>query len=197
MTLVPIIYTCLLIFSSFLLFVFIISYVSYKAKAVVRSSHNVKPISKHQLAFAAYTIPINYRTVEPVVKQRQSSLPTTINNNFPAKDHITQNIVTRNTEWQNIDQDDYNTRSNPAEKYYKNKRSIDYDSNTTDRFIEQRRFESMNETKNIKTMEERNNYEDLPKHESNLAEMNLLNYYSDNNDYEMVALSASRIRKAI
>ncbi|GEM_PF-5020904 len=197
MTLVPIIYTCLLIFSSFLLFVFIISYISYKAKAVVRSSHNVKPISKNQLTFAAYTIPINYRTVEPVVKQRQSNLPTTISNNLPAKNHITQNIVTRNTERQNIDQGDYNIRSSPAEKYYKNKRSVVNNSNTADRFIEQRRFESINETRNIKTTEERNNYEDFPKHESNLAEMNLLNYYSDNNEYDMVALSASRIRKAI
>ena len=55
----------------------------------------------------------------------------------------------------------------------------------------------MNQNEKFRTMVERKSYiEDLPKHGPNLAEMNLLNYYSDNNEFGMVTLSASRISKA-
>lgn len=197
MTLVPIIYTCLLIFSSFLLFVFVISYISYKAKASVRSSKSIKPITEHRFAMAGYTIPIDYRVANPSSMPRQSSRPRTIRNNSSTKKHITQNIAVRRTE--NEYQDGYNLRLNQTEKYDNmKKRSVANTSSTANQFVEAQRFEKMKQRENSRTFEERTNYkENLPKHNPNLAEMNLLNYYSDNNENDMVTLSASQYSKVI
>jgi len=199
MTLVPIIYTSLLIFSAFLLFVLIVSYISYKAKARSKLPRSVEPILYRRLAFPGNTLPINNRVGKPVVKQIQSSLPITINNNFSTKKHFTQDVGTRRAERNNLNpREDFMRLNQPEKNYNTNKSSTVNPRNKTTQFIERRRLEIMNQNENFRTIEERKNYkEDLPKHGPNLAEMNLLKYYSDNNEFEMVTLSASRINRVI
>ena len=108
-------------------------------------------------------------------------------------------METRRTEIQKLNPRENFVRSNQPDKNYNTNKSTTVNpSNKTTQFIERRRHEIMNQNENFRTNEERISYkEDLPKHGPNLAEMNLLNYYSDNNEFEMVALSASRINRAI
>ena len=199
MTLVPIIYTSLLIFFAFLLFVLTISYLSYKAKSKSKSSHFTEPITNRRLVLAGNTLPINNRVGKPVVKQIQASLPITLNNNFPTNKHFTQSTETRRTKRQNLNQSEDSMRSNESDKHYNTNRSTSENPrNKTTQLIKRRRHEIMNQNENFRTVEKRISYkEDLPKHGPNLAEINLLNYYSDNNEFEMVTLSASRINRAI
>lgn len=199
MTLLPIIYTSLLIFSTFLLFVLSISYIAYKAKARGKLPRSLEPILNRRLALAVNTSPVNNYVRKPFVKQRQSNLPITINNNFSTKKHFTQDVGTRRTERHNLNpNEDFMRLNQPEKNYNTNKSSTVNPRNKTTQFTERRRLEIMNQNENFRTIEERKSYkEDLPKQGPNLAEMNLLNYYSDNNEYEMVTLSASRISKAI
>lgn len=198
MTLLPIIYTSLLIFSTFLLFVVSVSYITYKAKARGKLPRSVEPILTRRLALAGNTLPINKNVSEPVVKLIQSNLPIT-NNNFSTKKHFSQDVGTRRTERHNLNpREDFMRLNQPDKKYNTNNSSTINPRNKTTQFIERRRHEIMNRNENFRTIEERKSYkEDLPKHGPNLAEMNLLNYYSDNSEYEMVTLSASRVSKAI
>lgn len=199
MTLVPIIYTSLFIFFAFLLFVLIVSYISYKAKSRGKLPRSAEPIPNRRLALAGNTLPINNRVGKPIVKQIQSSRPITINNNFSTKKHFTQDVGTRRTEKHKLNPREDFMRLNQHEKNYNTNKSLTVNPrNKTTQFIEGRRFEIMNQNENFRTIEERKSYkEDLPKQGPNLAEMNLLNYYSDNNEFEMVTLSASRINRAI
>lgn len=199
MTLVPIIYTSLLIFSSFFLFVLTVSYISYKAKVRGKLPRSIEPIPNRSLALAGNTLQINNYTRKPIVKQIQTGLPITINNNFSAKKHLTQGVENSKTERQKLYSHEYFTRTNEQNKDLKtNKTSTVNQRNKTTQIIERRRLEIMNQNENFRTAGTRRNYkEGLPKDGPNLAEMNVLNYYSDNNEYDMVTLSASRIGKAI
>lgn len=199
MTLVPIIYTSLLIFSTFLLFAIIVSYISYRAKSRSKLPRSIEPRPNHRLVLASNTIPINNYVKNSITKQMQTSLPITINNNFSAKKHFTQSVGNSNTERQKSYSHEYFKKINEQNKVAKTDKSstVNQRSKTT-QIIERRRLEIMNQNENFRTIGERRSYkEDLPKQGPNLAEMNVLNYYSDNNEYDMVTLSASRAGNSI
>jgi len=198
MTLVPIIYTSLLIFFALLLFVLFVSYISYKTKARGKVSRSVEPMPIRRLALAGNTLQINNSAGKIVARQMQTTQPITIDNNFSHKKHFTQNVETRRTERHKINTREDFVRSNQHDKNYNTNKSYTFNhGNKSTQFVEPRRLEIMNQNEKFRTMVERKSYiEDLPKHGPNLAEMNLLNYYSDNNEFGMVTLSASRISKA-
>jgi len=198
MTLVPIIYTSLLIFTSFLLFAIIVSYISYRAKARSKLPHSIEHIPIRRLVLASNTLQINNSVRRPITKQIQTGLPITINNNFPAKKHFTQNLENSKTDRHKLYSREYFTRINEQNKDIKAHKTYANQRTKNTQIIETRRLEIMNQNENFRTIGERRDYrEDLPKQGPNLAEMNVLNYYSDNNEYDMVTLSASRAGKAI
>ncbi len=198
MTLVPIIYTSLLIFSSFLLLAIIVSYISYRAKARGKLPRSIEPIPTRRLVLATNTLPIDNYVRKPIAKQMQTGLPITINNNFSGKKHFTQGVENSKTARQKLYPHEYLTRINEQNKNLKANKTSPNQRNKTTQIIERRRLEIMNQNENFRTIGEGRNYrEDLPKLGPNLAEMNVLNYYSDNNEYDMVTLSASRVGKAI
>ena len=199
MTLVPIIYTSLMIFFSFLLFVLIVSYLSYKAKGRNKFPRFVESLPNRQLVLAGNTFQLNKRVEKPITIKAQSSLPKTSNNSFGTKKQFTQNVITRRTERQNINPREDFKRLDQSNKDYSTSKSITVNhQNKSTQFIERRRHEIMNQNENFNTIDERKSYQEgLPKHGPNLADINLLNYYSDNSDFEMVTLSASRINRAI
>ena len=195
MTLVPIIYTSLLIFSAILLFVLLVSYISYKTKARGKVSRSAEQIPIRRLVLAGNTLQIHNRAGKTVAGQMQSARRRQCMPPAAAKKHFTQNVENRRTERHNLNTREDFVRSNQSDKNYNTNKSYTVNKgNKATQFVEQqRRLEIMNQNEKFRTMVERRSYnEDLPKHGPNLAEMNLLNYYSDNNEFEMVTLSASR-----
>jgi len=199
MTLVPIIYTSLLIFTTLLLLAIVVSYVSYRAKSRSKLPRSIEPIPNHRLVLASNTLPINNYVRNSITKQMQTGLPITINNNFSTKKHSIKGVENSKTDRQKLYSHEYFRRINEQDKDLKtNTASTSSQRNKTTQIIERRRLEIMNQNENFRTTGERRIYrEDLPKQGPNLAEMNVLNYYSDNNEYDMVTLSASRVGNAI
>lgn len=173
MTLVPIIYTSLLIFSAILLFVLIVSYISFKAKGgdkraleVKRKTVQIQPsYVSHQSAPV-----VNYKAA-PIIQQKTTQL------NYSSKSNPVQSSVKVNQE---------QLLSNKFEQKY-------FDRN------ENRKANSITREDRISILNSPISYSYkskplIPKHtekiSNRLPDLNMLHYYSDNTGSDFITLSA-------
>jgi hypothetical protein len=201
MTLVPIIYTSLMIFSALFFVVLLISYISYKAKtrgklpkreadfirfspapvvqpAYVRSNNQVRSLAQNQPVIRTAVSPVQ-KTAGPVQKKVYE-----------------QNINARN----NVKVE----RSYTREQYLKAQKNNSQMQNThgteypREKKQFQTRIEIMNESEKFRTTQTAYN-PPAPKSKKNtgLNEMNILSYYSDSDNTQMVSLNATQVRQAI
>jgi len=178
MTLVPIIYTSLLIFSAILLFVIIVSYISFKAKGGNNKPFNSQKhtrINQVQMKPAYVNIPstsgIGYASAA-VVHQRTSKIQATpIYNNRPVQSaaalhnerNVSNNFVQRERERNN---------NQNVKKFTREERIsiVNTPSNYSQPVLQSK-------------VQTRTNTHKLP-------DLNLLNYYSDKNGTDFITLSA-------
>lgn len=174
MTLVPIIYTSLLIFSALLLFVIIVSYISFKAKGRNGKSFEIKSQAKPnhvQMKHAHINIPsklnAGYRAA-PVVQQRTTQIQYTYKH-VPSSSaqHGKQNA-------NNIDQ--MHSFKNSGQK--------------ANRLTRDERLSIVNAPINYNTQHIQQNPQQQRIASHRLPDLNILNYYSDKSGSEFITLSA-------
>lgn len=183
MTLLPIIYTSLLIFSAFLLFVIMISYASYKMKGgrnQVKRFDRLEP----QLQPIVNTVPVrriaSVQVTQTVYPQKYPLIlkknDDRINNQY--RNRGTKRIVPEN---QHVNQ----------ERLTKNISSNRLSYEKSARSESQSRIEIMNTSERYN---QSSYYQQSPvrqpKSAQSLTDVNLLNYYSDRNDTGFVSLTA-------
>jgi hypothetical protein len=161
MTLVPIIYTSLLIFSAVLVFVILVSYISYKAKGGNKRTHLATVPISHQHSVHVQHAPIIIRKERPI---------------------ISGNVEPRNFSHQN------NYSKQVGKKHIEDKKISQYpDDGSSRRQLRQTREDRiaiMNNTVVQKApVSER-------KTSIQLNDANLLNYYSDIPNSEFLTLTA-------
>lgn len=172
MTLVPIIYTSLLIFSAILVFVILVSYISFKAR-----SSGKKPVAAQSVKHSMVVKPAilqNYHTPVPVfVPVEKSSRPVYLEPTSNQKKQIVLNIDRTQLERQR------SFENSSGRKVSQNR----------PRVTREDRIAIMNETNQFRV----SNYGSrvaLEKSQQKLPDMNLLNYYSDRSDSEFISLTA-------
>jgi hypothetical protein len=199
MTLVPIIYTSLLIFTALLFIVILFSYLSYKAKSRGK-------LPKREVDFIRYSpVPV----VQPVYVKS--------NNQVHRQVQVQPVIQTAKRPVQNKAQEQYqNPRDNSrnerresgSQGQYLNTQNIE-DKNQRPRSLTenrekmrfQTRIEIMNESEKFRNTKVRNNPPEpalkRASRSTGLSELNVLNYYSDVENTDLVSLNASHARQAM
>lgn len=197
MSLVPIIYTSLLIFSAFLLFVIIISYISYKTKSGDRiPAHLRNHIDPLGNRLVLSSMPVNnYNVGKPI--SIQSSLPVlsairssnAANAHYSYENYIssvnsTQRRSSRSKTYLEEFQDKNNTRT------YKRKSTKS--ASVSDR------LEIMNNSERFKTQVRETDSGNIKAHHyTNHSDVNLFNFYSDRSDLDFVALSTPKVNRSL
>lgn len=177
MTLVPIIYTSLLIFSAILLFVLIVSYISFKAKGGDRRSIEVKRqvlqnTVQMQPAYVNIqsTPVVNYRTAQ-MVKQKTTQIKNSNNSNpMPSSVRASQEQYRPN---------------NFEQKYFdrnENKRAS--------RITREDRISILNSPISYSYKSTPHISQHTEKVSNRLPDLNILHYYSDNTGSDFITLSA-------
>ena len=206
MSLVPIIYTSLLIFSAFLLFVIIVSYISYKAKAGERIPVHVRYADPLGNRIIAQPIPVNnYGTFKQIPMQNSLSVKPAIqysnqmreqnsNNNYSNAVHAMQHSLKKDTQFvkenRDVLQDENYIHSSNRESYPQKK--------VTKSVPMSNRLEILNRSANFKTSVLENDISTKRVHRyTNNGDVNLLNFYSDRADLDSAAFSTPRISRAI
>lgn len=202
MTLVPIIYTSLLILSAFLFFVVIVSYISYKTKSRDRVPAHLRHLNPLDSQLAIQPIATNnFRGVHldqiKTAPYIQSKIQTPNQIKIErANDNYIKAVETmkRRSEENNVYQEDnviemrpgINRKGNHPAKRIENPQPV---SN---------RLEIMNHSDRFKT---RVLDSDYPKKSdirySDHGDVNLFTFYSDRSDLDFVALSTPHINRAI
>jgi len=192
MALVPIIYTSLLIFSSLLLFVIIVSYISYKAKD--KNPPYIKSnVTEQYSEFKPANLNFNNLPAKPASIQYSQSINYPVIN--PEEDQERGNF---NKPIQNISRNDktYASHSQPIRRNVKveayNKFQEVKGMNQKPTFSRSR-IKIMNDSGQFGTTPvetEFDNSHNSVSSENNLSEINLFNYYSDRQDLGLVMLSA-------
>jgi len=199
MTLLPIIYISVLIFTSFMLFVIIISYISFKTKQ--RSNYD-----KSQGTIPAYP---NSIILKPAITFNQPIKPvhigfspkaqkiSSVNTNV-IRDNLTKGMtrpLNMKTSLQQRKEKVVNNESrqliSQQERFEEKKLKSNYSLKA--------RLEIMNQTQISKRSKE-NVYDEniiIQKNMTGINEANLFNYYSDNSEFDFVALSANNISRAV
>lgn len=206
MSLVPIIYTSLLIFSAFLLFVIIVSYISYKAKAGERIPAHMRYADPLGNRIIAQPIPVsNYGTfkqipvqnsipAKPAIKYSNPRQEQNSNNNYSNAVQTIQHSVKRATQLITENrgdlQNEKNIHSSNRESY--SQKRVTKSAPMSDR------LEILNRSANFKTSvsENDNSTVKVRRYTSN-GDVNLLNFYSDRVDMDSAAFSTPRISRAI
>jgi len=195
MALVPIIYTSLLIFSSLLLFVIGVSYISFKTKDKYTGPVELKEIRQNSFAVRPANVNFNNLSVKPATVQYRQSI------NYPvAKPEEDQIRVNFRKSLPSISQNDVvnDFQSQPikrnlkVEAYDKFQEAKRINQNPT---FSRNRIEIMNNSAQFNTASLESGFENFHssfRSGSNLSEKNLLNYYSDREDSDLIMLSAQR-----
>ena len=202
MTLVPIIYTSLLILSAFLFFVVIVSYISYKAKSRDRVPAHLKHLNPLDRQLA----------IQPIATNNFSSAQAQIK----TEHYIHSKIQTLNQIKVERGDDNYikavetmKRRGEENNRYQednvKEMRSIiNRKENRPTKRIENlqqpvsNRLEIMNHSDKFKTQVKDFEYQNKSNiRYSNHGDVNLFTFYSDRSDLDFVALSTPQINRAI
>jgi len=193
MTLLPIIYTSVLIFSAFMIFVISLSYIIYKAKAKDRVPVYLKHLDPlgNRLAVQSYSMN------NSVIKQTSSSV------SLPPQKKIVPlspvKMKSRNDEYTQavnvMNKEKFSRQRN--EQVNQNENSIRKSSNKLKPISA--RIEVMNNSERYKTKVtiEENKKVTSQNSYTNHGDVNLLTFYSDKSDLDLVSLSAPRASKAI
>ncbi|MCX6171157.1 MAG: hypothetical protein NTX65_17625 [Ignavibacteriales bacterium] len=194
MSLLPIIYTSILIFTAFMLFVIFLSYVIYKAK----SKNNVPVYLKH-------VDPLGNRLVpQPILINSNAIRQTIIAGSIPQRNKAIQlsaeRIRNRQDEYtravQSIQNEKVSRRKN--EQTQRNDNSARELINYKPKPISAR-IEVMNNSERYKTKFTNEEIKRTlsPNHYTNHGDVNLLTFYSDKSDLDLVTLSTPQATKAI
>jgi len=204
MSLVPIIYTSLLIFSAFMLFVIIISYISYKTKNrshVPSYARNYDPLGKGVVVQPA--LANNYRIDRQVAFQYVMPNQT---NSYPPKIAVKQNSEDNYSRTiQEIKQKNHDSKirhKRNADTFNNSKRSREsYPATRTYKTGPTlNRLEIMNESEKFKTSsyESNENYSAKQnKRSASHGDINVLSFYSDRSDFDSSAFSIPKIQRAV
>ena len=193
MTLLPIIYTSVLIFSAFMLFVIFLSYIIYKAKSKDR-------------------VPVYLRNFDPL-GNRLAVQPLLMNNNVIRQNSVTASIPSQKkviyldpVKMKNR-QEDYNqaVQVMQREKSFRqrNEQVIQNENSIRKTNYKSKpistRIEVMNHSEKYKTkfINEESKRITAPNHYTDHGDVNLLTFYSDLSDLDFVSLSTPRANKAI
>ncbi|MEW6653934.1 MAG: hypothetical protein AB1394_10760 [Bacteroidota bacterium] len=170
MTLVPIIYTSLLIFSAILLFVVIVSYISFKAKGKTKKSielkSQVRPINVQIKPVPSKPV-VGGREAQ-VVRQRTSQIQYT---NYNYKEQASSSRVQQEKRVANNTEPLYSSRNSNQKKL---------------RLTRDERLSIVNAP--INYSQQNQPQQRIASHR--LPDLNILNYYSDKKGTEFITLSA-------
>lgn len=204
MSLVPIIYTSLLIFSAFLLFVIIISYISYKTKSRDRVPSYVKNYDPLGNRLSVQPQVVNNYKIERQAAHKyvvpvQSDLDSPKLAVIPKTDGYHFRTV-----------QDMNQKSHEAQVYYEtNVRAINEkrrgsQSSQLAKTLKPtpllNRLEIMNQSEKFKTsVSEMEKSYSVKKEKgyTNHGDVNLFSYYSDRSDLDTAAFSIPQIQRAV
>ncbi len=193
MTLLPIIYTSVLIFSAFMLFVIFLSYIIYKAK----SKDRVPVYLKHFDPLG------NRLAVQPLIMNNNIIKQTSVTTSFPSQ----KKVIHLDPARMKNRQDDYTQAVQVMqrgkfsrqrnEQVVQNENSI-RKTNYKSKPISAR-IEVMNNTEKYKTkfMNEESKKITVPNRYTDHGDVNLLTFYSDLSDLDFVSLSTPQANKAI
>ncbi len=197
MTLLPIIYTSLLIFTALFVFVVLVSYISYKT----RTRNNLPPHHKHldirgdmvAVRPGAYSRNYNSKqlsnTVPRIISEHKTKISTTRMNNIDmGKLSSNYNLA---IDFMRHKEDSANEMERARSK--KKSRRLDYRTTSiNDRLV------IMNNTEKFRTPSQNEVYEEKPgRHYTNHSELNVLTYYSDRPEMDFAALAAPRVNRAM
>jgi len=193
MALVPIIYTSLLIFIGLLIFVIGVSYISFKAKDKSMGTAEFKEIRPNSFEDRPANYNFNNLSVRPVTVQYRQSI------DYPKVNHAEKESRKnfRNSLPINIQNEAVNDFH--SQQIKRNLKAEAYDKFQEAKRINQKltfsrnRIEIMNNSvpfNNISIESEFDNYHNSFRSRNNISEKNLLNYYSDVKDLDLVMLSA-------
>ncbi|MHB8905562.1 MAG: hypothetical protein ACYC4T_02590 [Melioribacteraceae bacterium] len=193
MTLLPIIYTSVLIFSAFMIFVISLSYIIYKAKSKDRVPVYLKHIDPLENRFAVQPLRMNNSVIKQTsfsvsLPSQKKILPLSPVKMKSRNDEYTQAVNVMNKE-------KYSRQRN--EQVNQNENSIRKSSYKSKPISA--RIEVMNNSEKYKTKVtiEENKKVTSPNSYTNHGDVNLLTFYSDKLDLDLVSLSAPRASKAI
>jgi hypothetical protein len=186
MTLLPIIYTSVLIFSAFMFFVIVLSYIIFKAKSKDR-------------------VPVYLKHFDPL-GNRLAAQPLLMNINQPSVTiPLQKKVIHLNQTGIKNRRDDYNQavqvmqkekfsrqRSEQVPQYENSLRRTNYRAKPIST-----RIEVMNHSEKFRTNDEENKKMTATNRYTNHSDINLLAFYSDISDLDFVSLSAPRANKAI
>ena len=167
MTLVPIIYTSLLIFSAILLFVILFSYISFKAKSNMRKAHELRvPLRNHNVQIRPAAISVQHT---PIIIRKEN--PVVVRQNQVREEYSrSQSIKPSNPN----DYRQYQTRNHsprPTRLTREDRIVIMNDSN------------KLHTDRTVPSQAEQRIFQKLP-------DLNMLNYYSDRTGSEFITLTA-------
>jgi hypothetical protein len=195
MTLVPIIYTSLLIFTALLAFVLFVSYISYKAKSRGKQPPYYQNLVKPAFVPQYRSNEIKLKVVKPLPVQIAS--PTFSNSNQTQK-HIQRqmekkyaNSLNGNSNYVKKYKVENLNEAKTEGHYSRNSSKVSNHYNT--------RIEIMNDTEKFRTQQNgyRHNLSEQINNNRGLSEMNLLNYYSDSPDSNFMRLTAANVSQAV
>lgn len=197
MSLLPIIYTSLLIFTALFVIVLFVSYISYKAK----TRNEIPVYLKHMdLSGSMAAVQPGVQNRNNTLKQYSNSVPRIItehktkirtspsNNNNARKSGSSYNVA---VEVMRRKEEPVNEMEMARAK--KNSRKSDYRKSTiNDRLV------IMNNTEKFRTTSGNEVYEERPRrHHTSHNELNVLTYYSDKPDMDFTVLATPHVRSVI
>ena len=193
MTLLPIIYTSVLIFSAFMIFVISLSYIIYKAKSKDRVPVYLKHLDPLGNRLAVQPLSMNNSVIKQTsfsvsLPSQKKILPLSPVKMRSRNDEYTQAVNVMNKEKYSRQRD---------EQVSQNENSIRKNSNRSKPISA--RIEVMNNSERYKTKVtiEENKKIKSPHSYTNHGDVNLLTFYSDKSDIDLVSLSTPRANKAI
>lgn len=203
MTLLPIIYTSVLIFSVFILFIITISYISYKTKLRGRETRKFEYPSTFNQPILVRSAFNNGIVSQPIQLPNQTKYIEPKNLNIPQSKPIEKSIkqltsyLEARTYESLYEKKSYNY--NESLPYIeKNEKSQERKLKRYETQSLSNRLEVMNTVEGFRKTNELVNDQPIISHRnSSIDEINLLNYYSDNSDLDFMALSASRANRAV
>lgn len=192
MTLVPIIYTSLMISGAVLFLVITISYIAYKAKGNSRSRNpqgqtdyrnhqiTVIPRTNNTRNFQTVPIPVTVKQAVTRINMEQAAMYNSRTNRYVSNiSNQTKSFDNKNNNQKRVGRDTYSNN-------YTN-----YDGSRHSKRTTSTRIEVMNHSDRFNTSPAK--YEEIRKPvyaAQNLSELNLINLYSDNSDMKFVTLTA-------
>lgn len=187
MTLVPIIYTSLIIFASLLFTVIIISYLSFKVKTRNRKQPSERIGVVHEVIIPKQIVLNGPKLdVNPIPVHYSGSARANYNDRIIAKD--------RRERKENYSYTQITDRRDPSRIKGEERQSIQRNERTS---LRATRIEIMNESSSFRNISESNQESNHRNYNrDNIVEANLLNYYDNSTESDFVTMDTSLFRKA-